>query len=494
MAQSLDTRGNVTTVQELHGQLQLHLSEMNNLSNSIPDEFPELKYEFAISNYITWMEQAELGWRIGLPSFLFGVAFAIKGFAKSAVEACELAFAGIGALLAVGVAVVDIISSVKEEKKVRDELRDTESKYMKVKADLDTAFSNIKEFQKTFCSSVIAFYRDLSSKGRSYDKTFESLHSYIVEGYGDSLDDCETKYGYSNLETLTKLGDNFLKPLNEFLSKYIEELRTKITEVKERNLFFSEITKMVKEENKSPIVIFRAITASKPKFMDKTFTSLWDILLFIAKQGLPTTECYQGYNLGHIRAGSMTKENYNQYPVCYSRDIQTDITKIRQGVNSGLAPCRIFRQVQSDAFRSQYSVIKYIAGHILDTSKCYWGYDLEDIRNDDSDAHDLREIDTALINSDLFQTLEYFRDHTVISTDQINSARHILCTSNHVCSTTWQTFILCQTWKGHDVTKSLGCATRGVADRSSHVCIPDTELYETCNFVSAADPHRPNIR
>ena len=252
---------------------------------------------------------------------------------------------------------------------------------------------------------------------------------------------------------------------------------------------------MVKEDKESPIAVFRAITASKPKFMDKTFTTLWDLLLFIAKQVLSTTECYQSYNLGRIRAGSMTRDNYKQHPVCYSGDIQTDIAKIRQGVSSGFAPCKIFRQVKSPAFRSQYSVIKYIAGHILETSMCYWGYDLEDIRNDDSDVHDLREIDTALINTVLFQTLGYFGMNSVISTYQINSARHVLCTSYRVCSTTWQTFILCKTWSGHDVIKSLGCATIGVADRSSAVCVPGTQQhFETCSLDGVTDHHRPYIR
>ena len=489
--QTLDIRDKVTTVKEIHGQLQLHLSDIAKISNSIQDEFPEFKDTLA--SYNGWAKAIAVKWKISVIALEVDILIAISSTSAAAVSLCMLASAGIGALAVVGLAAADIVSSVKEEKQLRDHLRDTESKYLKAKADLESAFSNIKAFQRMFCSNIIAYYRDLSVKGRTYDKTFEALYSYIIKWYGDSNADCETKYGNSNLETLTELSDNVLQPLLNFLSKDIEKLRTKIVEVKETNLYLSEIKKMVQSDKKSPIAIFRAITASKPKFMGKVFTTLWDLLHFVAIEVLPTTECYEGYNLGRIRAGSMTKDNYNEHPVCHSGDIQADVTKIRQEVSKGFAPCKIFRQVETAAFRSQYSVIKYIADHILKTSSCYWGYDLKFIRNDDSNVHDLREIDTALINSVLFQTLAYFPKNSVISNDQISTTRHVLCTSYHVCSTTWQTFILCQTWSGHDVTKLLGCTNTGNTD-TSVVCVPGTQQFEMCKVDNSFDPHLPYIR
>ena len=405
------------------------------------------------------------------------IVLTLPGLVATSVGSFALAAAGIGALVAVGFAVVDVVSSVKEEKKVRDQLRDTESKYLKAKSDLDSAFSNVKQFQRKFCSSVIDFYRDLSRKGSTYHSTFKSLHAFITSVYGNSEADCAHRYSRSNLATLTTLSNKYLQPLINFLANDIEELRRKITEVEETRIFLSEVTNMVKSDNESPTAIFRAIKASKPKAMGKTFTTLWDLLSFIAKQVLPETHCYWGYNLRDIRSGSMNKNNYLKYPICNSAEIQTDVTKIKQCVDAGFAPCKIFRQIQGTVFRSKYSVIKFIAEHILKTSNCYWGYNLENLRNEDSNEN---EIDTAVINTTLFQTLSYFMTGQ-INTDQLSSARNILCSAHQVCSTAWQNFILCQTWKSHDVIHSLGCAVTENSSASS-VCIPAiTQNFESCN-------------
>ena len=459
-------------MKELHVQLQLYLSDITALSSSIRDEFPEFKN--ALSNYNGWVKNLNQMASINILVLKLEVVLTLPALVATSVGSFALAAAGIGALIAVGFAVVDVISSVNEERKVRDELRDTESKYLKAKADLESAFSTVNQFQTKFCSSVIAFYRELSKTGRTYHTTFQSLYSYISSVYGNSISDCATRFSRSNLATLTRLSDQYLQPLINFLSKDIEEFRRKIAELKEVNIFLAEVTNMVKSDLESPTNIFRAIKASKPKFMSKTFNTLWDLLQFIAKQVLPTTSCYWGYNLADIRAGSMTNHDYNRYSICNSKEIQTDVTKIKQGVNNGFAPCKIFRQVQGPVFRSRFSIIKFISEHILDSSSCYWGYDLKSIRGQASNA---REVDTALINSSLFQTLGYFRVSS-ISDSQISSARVILCRAHNICTNTWQTFILCQTWRGHDVIESLGCANP--ADTSS-ICVPGTQHFETCS-------------
>ena len=461
-------------MKELHSQLQLHLSDITILSSSIQDEFPEFKN--ALTHYNDWVKNLRQMAAINILMFELEVAMTLPALVATSVGSFALAAAGIGALVAVGFAVADVVSSVKEEKKVRDELRDTESKYLKAKADLESAFSNIKRFQRKFCSSVIAFYRELSGKGKTYHTTFQSLHAYIRSVYGNSVSDCATRYSRSKLGALTRLSNQYLQPLINFLGNDIEQLHRKISEIKETNMFLSQITNMVKSDVKSPADIFRAAKASKPKIMSKSFNVLWDVLGFIAKQVLPGTSCYWGYNLGDLRGGAMTRTNYYQYPICNSQEIQNDASTIKQGVKNGFAPCKLFRQVQGTVFRSQYSVVKYIADHIIKSSSCYWGYDLESLRKQDSN---IKEIDTALINSSLFQKLGYFRVSS-ISDSQISSARDLLCTAHHVCSTTWQTFILCQTWAGHDVTKSLGCANKKNTD-TTFVCVPGTQSLETCS-------------
>ena len=474
--QTLDIRDKLTTVKELHSHLQLYLSDITDLSSSVRDEFPEFKN--ALSNYNGWVNNLKQTASINILMLELEIVLTLPGLVAASVGSFALAAAGIGALVAVGFAVVDVVSSVKEEKKVRDELRDTESKYLKAKADLDSAFSNIQQFQRKFCSSVVAFYRDLAGNGRMYDNTFRSLHLFISKTYGTSVSNCAVNsiFSRSNLWTLTRLSNQYLQPLINFIQKDIEELRRKIREVKETSIFLSEITTMVKSDKEPPTAIFKVIKASRPKVMSQTFTTLWDVLNFIAKQALPTTQCYWGYNLGHIRAGSMTQYNYNQYSICNSGEIQTDVTKIKQGVTNGFAPCKILRQVQGAVFRSKYSVIKFISEHILDTSNCYWGYDLDNIRKQDSHV---REIDTALINTALFQKLGYFRlNH--INDGQISSARNILCSAHQVCSTAWQTFILCQTWRDNDGIQSLGCVNIG-STNTSPVCVPGTQHIETCS-------------
>ena len=494
--QSEDTREKLAKVRELHSEFKLRLSEITDMTSSIPNDIAEFKG--VLLNYKNWMKGVVdsldfKGLAIVTEVGVLAVERLLEG---TAVESCLLAFAGIGALAAIALGAVDIVNNVKAEKQMRDQLRETESKYMKVKSDLDTAFTSIKAFQKNFCTTAIAFFRDVSSKGKAYHKTFQSLYSYIAQNYGESINDCSTKFGYTKLETLAHLSDNLLQPLLKFLDKDIEELRTKIAEIDETNRYFSTITEMVKQDEMSPIAIFRAITAEKPEFIGDTFSDLWDLLLFIAKKVLPETDCYHGYNLGFIRAGIMTKDNYEQHDLCYSEDIKTDVTMITEGVYSGRAPCRMFQDVQSAGFRSRYSVIKYIADHILSDSRCYWGYDLESVRKDVSDVHDLREIDTADINRQLFSTLYYIRDSYDGSMEEmLELGRKALCNDYHVCSTTWQTFIMCEAWKGHVSIEILGCNTRRVADRTP-LCVPDDgHSYETCSTTAgASDPHRPYIK
>ena len=108
--QTLDIRDKVTTVKELHAEIQLHLSEIAGLSGSIQDDFPEFKD--VLKNYNVWIEKAKLEWRIAVPVFELEIALAIRTLAQTAVTACTLATAGLGALVALGFAVVDIVSSV----------------------------------------------------------------------------------------------------------------------------------------------------------------------------------------------------------------------------------------------------------------------------------------------------------------------------------------------------------------------------------------------
>lgn len=472
--QTLDVREKITTVKELHAQLKLYLSELTGLTGSIQDEFPDIKN--TLINYNGWVKNLKKIATINILMLQFEVALSLPGLVAASVGSFALAAAGIGALFAVGFAVVDVISSVKEEKKVRDELRDTESKYLKAKSDLEAAFANIKQYQTKFCSSVLAFYRDLSKKGRTYHSTFQSLYTFVSNVYGNSVSDCATRYSRSNLATLSKLSDQKLQPLINFLEKDIDELHKKIAEVKETNVFLSQITSMVKSNLQSPSTIFRAVKISKPKFMTNTFSTLWDIVVFIAEQVLPSRSCYWGYNLSKIRAGSITKFNYNQASICNSTEIKTDVEKIQLGVSKGFAPCKIFRQVEGPVFRSRYNVIKFLADHVLETSSCYWGFDLANVRNKQSEV---TEVDTALVNSGLFQTIDYFRVST-IGAGEISTARNILCQVHAVCTSSWQTFILCHAWKGHDVVSLLGCSLTANSETSS-VCIPGKQHFETCN-------------
>ena len=472
--QTLDVRDKITTVKELHTQLKLYLSELTGVAGSIQDEFPDIKN--TLVNYYGWVKNLNKVAAINILMLQFEVALTLPGLLAASVGSFALAAAGIGALFAVGFAVVDVISSVKEEKKVRDELKDTEAKYLKAKSDLESAFANIRQFQTKFCSSVLAFYRDLSKKGRTYHSTFQSLYTFVSDVYGKSVSDCTTRYSRSNLATLSKLSDQKLQPLINFLEKDIDKLHRKIAEVKETNAFLSQIISMVKTNLQSPSTIFRAVKLIKPKFMSNTFSTLWELLVFIAEQVLPRRSCFWGHNLSEIRAGTITKFNYTQASICNSTEMKTDIEKIQLGVSKGFAPCKIFRLVEGPVFKSRYNVIKFLADHVLERASCYWGYDLAKVR---SKQLDVREVDTALVNPGLFQTIDYFRA-SIIGTGEISTARNILCQVHAVCTSSWQTFILCHTWKGHDVVNFLGCSLTANSETSS-VCVPGKQHFETCN-------------
>lgn len=470
----LDTKDKIMTVKQLHTKLRGLLSNVSQDHGSFIRNIPNMKS--LLTELKLWEESIWKSVEMDLTMIgLEVLATVVTVAAKTAASVYALALAGFGLVVAIGLGISDVVKSVKEERSIRDQLRKAQSKLIRAKKDINIAFRNMKTFQKQFCKVVITFLRDIASKGKDYDNTFFNLYNFISKTYGKSENGCRrvSVYSKSNLNTLKMLNTQYIQPLLQFLSLDIVDLKKRIIEIEEHQLFFMELNTRIVTKQLSPRKLYGFLKRHKPIMVNKMFVTLFDLLKYIGGVH-PNMTCYWGTNLDSIRNNEVTDKNYLQSPVCDCPEINKFTQKLKTGVHQNIAPCKLATQVQSSVFNCNYRVIKFIADVILSNESCYWGYDLTNLRN----QHNPLEINNGVVDSHLFLSLQFFVS-SKIDTNNITMVRTLLCTKHEVCSNDWQNFLLCLVWNLPD--PNLVC-TKSKILRTGPQCIPDDKRFQSCDI------------
>ncbi|XP_063447745.1 uncharacterized protein LOC134727298 [Mytilus trossulus] len=457
----------IIKIPELHTTLNISLSSLVQTYSSMKHDFPQLNN--FLSHYDDWLSSVLSAAGNDVAMLPMEVLMAMPALVAESATSMALAMSGIGAVLSFAFGIVDVVSSVLDEKKVRNQLQSNKNVLIRARTKLDRAFNDMKSFQNKFCQYVVKYLEELSGKGKQYEFTFRLLNFFIVRTYGHSHNRCSNSaiVALSNPRNLKTLQQHYLQPIVNKLSGNIESLKHKIVEVKETKAFLDEINRKVKQQHQDPVVIFRFIKSNMPVITKKMFSNLFDLLKFISKYVLPTKSCYWGQNLDQIRRGLTTVHNYMSVPVCSSNELSLMSNAIKTAIHNHEAVCKIYRQVRGSVFRNKYQTVRFIADNLLPTEHCYWGYDLDDIRG----TPNTTEVSNAKVDSSLLSTL-----HNLNSVGQIVLARNMMEGMYSIHSTKWQDFLLCHVWKNPSVLRDLHCTSF----TASSTCIPTASSFQSC--------------
>lgn len=467
----------VTTIKELHIKSNSSLSELTIRLGSLTMDVSGVAN--LLSDYNEWLNGTKLQAAfsiIGL-KIEFAITLAtLPSIIESAASALTAGIAIFASVIAIGLAIVDIVSSVREERSIKYKLLNAKSEYLRARRNLKTAHYQMIKLQKQFCEKVINYLRKFSYTGRKYHTLFSNLYNKTVSFYG-RWGNCEDKRIYSETNRYV-LGTllNYVKPLAKYLADNVEQLKEKIKEVKIITQFLKEIADSVRIRKKQPSKIFEELKVygSYTSIPKPLFSNLFELLRYIAKDILPKTDCYWGHDLKLLRSGKRRQHNYLNSPICPSPEIKETVQVIESGVKNITNSCLIFRQVKGSIFRSKYLVLRFIAEHIIPTSNCYWGYNLQTIRQNPNPV----ELEMVKISSRLFTVLKIF-SIARITPAIVKYARSYLCSSSLICDVNWQSFLLCSVWKDSVDPKVLDCKgmSRSVRDK---YCVPPQGQFQEC--------------
>ena len=161
-AHILTIKESIIKIPQVHVAFNASLSSMVGLYSSIKIDFPHLNT--ILSDYNDWMTSVMESAELQLFMLPLELLMELPGLVATSTTSLALAASGIGAVLAFAFAIVDIVSSALEEKRVRDELQSKRNTLLTARHNLDTAFAEMKKFQQLFCKYVVRFLYDLSAK------------------------------------------------------------------------------------------------------------------------------------------------------------------------------------------------------------------------------------------------------------------------------------------------------------------------------------------
>ena len=390
---------------------------------------------------------------------IIGLEIEIPMAILSAIGSIGLAAAGIAAGFAVVTAVVDIVTSVIQERNIRDELRDVENELTSAVSHINNAFTQTRQFQKEYCSEVLAQIYEFTGKASKYTDEFSDLHETFQTGIYSSSSDCNSYHVYSKVTStmLSKLRDQ-LSFAVFYLQINILLLKWQISMEKAKVSFFEGLQNQVKNEVRPDDILKSIVARQACGYLPNEQCTRYSLLTHISKV-TPPIDCYYGYDMRGIRANTVTAETYDQQHICRSAKLQTTHAAISEAVAAEMAPCRILKRVKNDLFSSLNKVVYYIVEHVLPQSTtCYWGYDLEAIKSGRISASTLHN---ARIGDDIFGDLAVYerRPARLMDASDQQSLYGDMCTMYGVCSSHWAKFIVCSVLHDTRASASIGCAS-----------------------------------
>ncbi|KAK3104144.1 hypothetical protein FSP39_024802 [Pinctada imbricata] len=476
-------------IEELQVKMNFSVVQIDDILGTLKADFPDFSH--TLDGYNQWskaiLQQARMS-LIGADIELSTTAlsFAIESVA-SVTSRIALAASIIGGIVAIGFGIVDVVQSVQQEKRARDELQKATRRLESAKSNIISATHTMEDTQKKLCSTIITYFYNLGNKGAAYHRVFGNLKNFLTRTYFSHSHNCNSKsvYGKSTWGNLHALVDSALRPINSYTYHSLNDLRRRINEVTSTKSYLNSITLRLKYKRDSPSEIFKTAHTRRPPYAHDLFSTLFSVLKYAAEKVHPHTACFWGYNLNDIRSKHLTERNFNQYKVCPSPEISSTVNLIKAGERNGWAPCRILRQTQGELFDSNTRILQFIANHVSTKSTCYWGFDLRTFRTGSSPS----SAATANVTSSIFTFLKV--------ANKESTARTIMCKENRICDPTWQKFVLCNAWHGTSKVRSLHC--NGIGTHVDTHCIPLAGSVENCvgskpsTLHSHSSSHFPNF-
>ncbi|KAK3104198.1 hypothetical protein FSP39_025217 [Pinctada imbricata] len=462
--QFLNLRDNLVQTEKLQAKMNFSVTEIDSLLGTLKTDFPDFAH--ALDNYKQWsksiLQQAQMS-IIGTEVEILGLTASI-GSVASVTSRFALAASIIGSVVAIGFSIVDVVQSVTQERKVRDDLQRATNKLNYAKSSILSATHKMEEVQKKLCQTIITYFYNLGEKGSNYDRSFHYLKSFLYGHYFAHSKNCNVRSVYDGSTYYgLRLLSYYVKRVLTYTSNNLNDLKHKIAEVSATDAYLKNIKSKLTSGKESPSRTFKLTHANRPAFAKDLFSNFFSVLKYAAEKVFPHTTCFWGYDLRAIRAKSLTSKNFHSYKVCSSKEISGTVNMIKSGTVHGYAPCRILRQIKGDLFDTTTRLVQFLSDHVLVRSTCYWGYNLHDIhsgRFSDSNAN---------MTSTLFTALKYSSKETI--------ARNIMCHEYHVCDHSWQTFVLCNSWHGTSLARHIHCSSHTL----DKYCIPPSNVVENCH-------------
>ena len=383
------------------------------------------------------------------------------------VSMVTVGLAAFTAVVAIGFAIVDIVSSVIEERKIRDKLRSAKSTLLRAKNDFNRAFTTMKNFQKTFCKTIIKYLKELADKGRQYHSVFSNLADRLHALYMNVPRSCDYEYFYSKSKAsmLINLKAYYVKPLKDYLETKEDELKRTIAEVDKIKVFLEAVTFDIKKHKKHPQKIFEFAMTHQKQLTMKLFPNYFTFLRKIAVDLIPRVSCYWGISLQGIRTNTITAGNFRNAAVCKSSELFLTDSIIKIKVSQGIIPCSIFSRIKGPVFTSKTSVLRYIAQYTSPRATCYWGYDLKELRSQPNGI--ITKYENAKISTAMYSTLSFI--------PEVNVAYGMMCSQYKICDRKWQNFILCSNPSSR---KLLQCSSEETGTGTG--CLPPKRKTQSC--------------
>lgn len=428
---------NLMTLKDKMVELKKLEDEFNNLSERIGDKLeylsPEIAQSFDTSFHDKWLKALESQQTWGIIGLIY-VQMPLEMLSVIGATASKgaIAFAALGAALSVAAAATTIILSYKNEISQRDELRKVKRDLVEAKEKLTDALGNVKSFQKEFYKSVIYPMKKFTHHMRNYDNIFYNLYSYLKTVYGSSLSETvsESTYAKVTSNSIQVLSSRKLTFLLSYLSYKIKDLEQKIKSFKSTDNLINLIERSVLEQL-YPEDILQVAQRVLKDYADKMVPDEYRLLRFISDKVLMTRNCYWGYNLNDIRNGILTSSNYKSVPLCNSPELIKIEESVQQYTAQNLSPHQIVLRVRHKRFISKYQKLKFLADFILPSKPCYWGYNLNLIRQNKISEPELNEANP---------TQPSFTSMKTLADDVLPDA---MCKVVKICNSEWQTYVQC---------------------------------------------------
>ncbi|XP_058872251.1 uncharacterized protein LOC117968031 isoform X1 [Acipenser ruthenus] len=217
---------------------------------------------------------------------------------STTISTSTAVLAGVGAVVAVAVFIVDIVHSIEKERQVRDDLEKAKSNLSDYLSRLKEAEDQLKEFSKRVCQTDIDYLSTVLkvlSEKLPADPKYKEIKQWdeqIKSTFFINKDTCQhSRVSLSNLKLLQSIQIKLL----EFLQVKAQELQKAIETTEQIKLLHERILEAVKKQ----------YSVAKIVSVHSELATQKSALILLAEL-LPEAICYWGHDLENIRRNNFS--------------------------------------------------------------------------------------------------------------------------------------------------------------------------------------------